>query len=694
MYALASENPQIAKLVKLGTTLKGREILALKLTQGARGQTDGSRPGGALQRHPARARVDRHRGRPAPDVLVHRRAGATTTRTIKDLLKDDRAVVRPGHEPGRLPVHVRRTSGCGARTCATTTATARSTIGDGVDPNRNYPEHWSYDEEGSSSILSSETYRGPAPASEPETQAMMGLLAPRRLRVPGQLPLQRPLAAVPGGLADRLADGRRPDLLRAVGQPRPAGDRGLPPGPELGRPLRHQRRGERLRARAGRRAGVDAGAEPGLPGCGFVFPDDEALVQEEFERNLPFARRSPNSAADPDDPKSSLGIKTKPFYLKSDDPYKDGHPRRELHVQVLLRRPAAGAGAGQAQPRRGDAQVPDQRRRGAQRPDVGVDGRREVQARPSEYHVMRGTVTGTKPGDTVEVWFEGGGQKSESFTYRTVSESTTACSSWRPRTTRARRPCRRPARTTSTYYLDALAANGIQADVYDVDASGRTAPDDLGVLSHYNGVIWYTGDDIVTREAGPRRAATRTGSRSTRCSRCAPTWTRAAGWSTPGRPGRPAVHGRRVGTQFYDPKDEGRVQHPARPTGTRGAACCCAAPGDGINDVLQYWFGGIPRRSPATGTTRRQPVRRQRHRRPVRRAVLGLRRRRQARATRTHVVVRRRPAACCRRSEYPAVRERGLAPLGQAGRAVRPAHRRASTSYSQIADVSLQAADA
>ena len=45
-------------------------------------------------------------------------------------------------------------------------------------------------------------------------------------------------------------------------------------------------------------------------------------------------------------------------------------------------------------------------------------------------------------------------------------------------------------------------ANGIAYDVYDVDANGRTAPDNLGVLSHYDAVIWYTGDDVVTREPG------------------------------------------------------------------------------------------------------------------------------------------------------------------------------------------------
>ena len=50
------------------------------------------------------------------------------------------------------------------------------TVGDGVDPNRNFPNHWGYDNEGSSAIPSSDTYRGTAPVSEAETLAMKGLL--------------------------------------------------------------------------------------------------------------------------------------------------------------------------------------------------------------------------------------------------------------------------------------------------------------------------------------------------------------------------------------------------------------------------------------------------------------------------------------------------------------------------------------
>ncbi|HKF92704.1 MAG TPA: M14 family zinc carboxypeptidase, partial [Acidimicrobiia bacterium] len=47
---------------------------------------------------------------------------------------------------------------------------------DDVDPNRNRSNHFMYDEEGSSSIFSSQTYRGIGAVSEAETEALKGLL--------------------------------------------------------------------------------------------------------------------------------------------------------------------------------------------------------------------------------------------------------------------------------------------------------------------------------------------------------------------------------------------------------------------------------------------------------------------------------------------------------------------------------------
>jgi hypothetical protein len=43
---------------------------------------------------------------------------------------------------------------------------------DGVDLNRNYGHEWGHDDEGSSGFEGSDTYRGPGPFSEPETQAL------------------------------------------------------------------------------------------------------------------------------------------------------------------------------------------------------------------------------------------------------------------------------------------------------------------------------------------------------------------------------------------------------------------------------------------------------------------------------------------------------------------------------------------
>lgn len=48
---------------------------------------------------------------------------------------------------------------------------------EGVDLNRNYVYRWGYDNQGSSGYTWDQTYRGPWPGSEPETQALMHLVA-------------------------------------------------------------------------------------------------------------------------------------------------------------------------------------------------------------------------------------------------------------------------------------------------------------------------------------------------------------------------------------------------------------------------------------------------------------------------------------------------------------------------------------
>ena len=117
------------------------------------------------------------------------------------------------------------------------------------------------------------------------------------------------------------------------------------------------------------------------------------------------------------------------------------------------------------------------------------------------YHQVRGVVRGTDPGDSVEVWFTAKGRSSDSFTYQAVSDSNNDVLVVAAEDYTGASPVQTPGPHYADYYLDALAANGIDADLYDVDASDRTAPDQLGVLSHYDAVVWYPGDDVVTRKA-------------------------------------------------------------------------------------------------------------------------------------------------------------------------------------------------
>ena len=55
-------------------------------------------------------------------------------------------------------------------------------------------------------------------------------------------------------------------------------------------------------------------------------------------------------------------------------------------------------------------------------------------------------------------------------------------------------------------HVAAVQAAGYDADVYDVDANNRTEPHHLGVLGHYDAVVWESGDDFIPRrpETGAR----------------------------------------------------------------------------------------------------------------------------------------------------------------------------------------------
>ena len=167
----------------------------------------------------------------------------------------------------------------------------------------------------------------------------------------------------------------------------------------------------------------------GGSGLGFVFPDDEALVQAEFENQLAFVYDVAKSAKDPSDPKSHLGLETKPFYLESDDTYKTGLPLANFKFSVSYGDPQ-------------QVRVIALRELGKVDLKYRINGGSVKTEKTSEwnggeryggqtdvyYHVLNGTVKGAKQGDSVQVWFEehGGGKhadKSESFTYTVATKS-------------------------------------------------------------------------------------------------------------------------------------------------------------------------------------------------------------------------------------------------------------------------------
>jgi Zinc carboxypeptidase len=174
MRAVAAENPRIAKLVTLGTSTQGREILAVKLTRRARTRPDGSRP--------AVLHVSTQHAREWIGTEVNRRLLMSYVNRWRDRDPDVRELLR---ETELWFVLVANPDGyqytfdserLWRKTLRDNNGDGQIAPGDGVDPNRNFPNHWGYDEEGSSSQPTSETYRGPAPASEPETQALKALM--------------------------------------------------------------------------------------------------------------------------------------------------------------------------------------------------------------------------------------------------------------------------------------------------------------------------------------------------------------------------------------------------------------------------------------------------------------------------------------------------------------------------------------
>jgi len=162
---LAQNYPEIAELVDIGDSLEGRNIYALKISGNVSAQEQ--EPGIIITGcHHAREWISVEVPLLFGKYVVENYANDPVIRKLVDLSE---IWIIPLVNPDGLEYSIhyyrywrknRRDNGNGSF---------------GVDPNRNYGFQWGFDNEGSSENPNSGIYRGTAPFSEPETQAIRDL---------------------------------------------------------------------------------------------------------------------------------------------------------------------------------------------------------------------------------------------------------------------------------------------------------------------------------------------------------------------------------------------------------------------------------------------------------------------------------------------------------------------------------------
>jgi Zinc carboxypeptidase/Immune inhibitor A peptidase M6 len=512
ILATAAAFPGLTKVVVIGETVNGQEILALKVTKDASKLKDGKRPAVLY------ASAQHAREWITPEMtrrLMHYYLdNYGTDAEITELVDTTELWFIPVLNPdGYDFTHAEDGDRLWRKNLRDNNGDGVITVGDGVDLNRNFAVKWGYDNEGSSPDPASETYRGPEPNSEPETQALDALFA--RIRFEFLVNYHSAAELLLYGIGWQVSTPSPDDTIYEA----MAGtdDNSAIPGydPDISAEL-YTTNGD-TDTHATVKYGT-LGFTPEMSTCeaasdsvpddeweaddcvsGFIFPDDEELIQAEFEKNIPFALSVARSAHDPDDPVSALGIDAPDLVA---DPFPVSYGRNQP-VAVIAKRSLQNI--------RVNYSINDGRVRTS--PVKEWDGgERYGDTHDDYYGEFRANIQASE-GDVVEVWFSGrnvtrnGGSSTvstEPFTYTVhddirgdvlilAAEDVTGLS---------------PAQggLTSAQFVDeyasSLAAAGYSSDVYDFDVMGRQAPHHLGVLSHYDAVVWETGDDIILRSVG------------------------------------------------------------------------------------------------------------------------------------------------------------------------------------------------
>jgi hypothetical protein len=242
-------------------------------------------------------------------------------------------------------------------------------------------------------------------------------------------------------------------------------------------------------------AGYDPndGVDPEDCGSTFEFPDNEALIQKEFDNNLPFALSVAKSAATPDNPVSSVGRTAADFEV---DKFGTSFGSRQKAASVIRR---------SLKSKRLNYKINGGRTHST---DVAEwrGGERFGGENDTYYAEYRGIIAAQRPGDKVEVWFSGkkgtASVASEHFTYTVRSQHDAKVLVFADEDYTGINPTYPAGTNAPAYaqqYINALKANHIKSLVWDIDKDG--VPHDLGVLGHFKGVVWYLGDNRLTQDA-------------------------------------------------------------------------------------------------------------------------------------------------------------------------------------------------
>ncbi|MGI9335217.1 MAG: M14 family zinc carboxypeptidase, partial [Gammaproteobacteria bacterium] len=364
---------------------------------------------------------------------------------------------------------------------------------DGVDPNRNFSNKWGLDEEGASNNPSDATYRGPAPFSEPENAALRDLMRRHDFRTLISFHTYGNLILYPVGWQVKTPSFDDPILVALAGtDDEPAVhdsilDQGYDPGVGADLYITNGAFTDWAYAELGI-LGYTVELTPGRDTegtfYGFVAPDDEAFVQSVFDDNIDFALSVAETAVNPRKPSSPTGLMADNLVH---EPLKTSWGKRQP-VTVLVKRNVRRA------PRLIYLVDSDDYRFGSATFKKKV-GRYYNDIQGEYYDRYEAFIEGQREGDEVVYYVWRGRSLIGPFRY-TVEKAAGAdvlVVSAEDYLGTVPEYFDKSGPNFLDYYTGALDAIGVSYETWDVEARGVPPVD--AVLSHFDAVIWYTGDD-------------------------------------------------------------------------------------------------------------------------------------------------------------------------------------------------------